>query len=67
MVWQPYEVELEDLPPWCVVERAVWTVMVSLVCFHLVEKHTLDRVIRQFRMIQEIPRDVDINTVLHGI
>ena len=38
-----------------------------LVCFHLVEKHTPNRVIRQFGMIQEIPHDVDIDTVLHAI
>jgi len=40
---------------------------VPLVCFHLVEKHTLDRVVRQFGMIQEIPNDVDTDTVLHAI
>ena len=45
----------------------MWTTMVSLVCFHLVEKHTPDRVVRQFGMIQEIPRDVDTDRVLHGI
>ena len=67
MVWQPYEAELEDLPSWCVVGRVVWTAMVPLVCFHLVEKHTSDCVIHQFRMIQEIPRDVDIDMVLHDI
>ena len=37
-----------------------------LVCFHLVENHTPDYVV-QFRMIQEIPRDVDIDTMLHDI
>ena len=41
--------------------------MVPLVCFHLVEKHTPDRVVRQFGMIQEIPNDVDTDTVLHAI
>ena len=45
----------------------MWTAMVPLVCFHLVEIHTLDRVVRQFGMIQEIPRDVDTDTVLHAI
>ena len=67
MVWQPYEAHFDDLPPWCVAGRAVWTATVPLVCFHLVERHTPDRVVRQFRMIQEIPRDVDTDRVLHGI
>ena len=42
-------------------------VTVLLVCFHLVGKHTSDRVVRRFGMIQEVPRDVDIDTVLHAI
>ncbi|KAL0007448.1 hypothetical protein SO802_008950 [Lithocarpus litseifolius] len=67
VVWQPYEAELESLPPWCVAGRAVWTATVPLVCFHLVEKHTPDRVVRQFGMIQEIPRAIDTDTVLHAI
>ena len=66
-MWQPYEAELEDISTWCVAGKAVWMAMVPLVCFHLVEKHTLDRVVRQFGMIQEIPRDVDTNIVLHRI
>ena len=44
----------------------MWTTMVSLVCFHLVEKHTPNRVVHQFGMIQEIPCDVDTDTVLHA-
>ncbi|KAF3968448.1 hypothetical protein CMV_007669 [Castanea mollissima] len=63
----PYEAEFEDLPPWCVAGRAMWTATVPLVCFHLVEKHTPNRVVRQFGMIQEIPRNVDTDTVLHAI
>ena len=67
MVWQPYEVELEDHLLWCIEGRVVWMTMVSLVCFHLLEKHTLDRVVRQFEMIQEIPRNVDTDTMIHKI
>ena len=67
MVWQLYEVEFENLQSWCVAGKVVWTAMVSLVCFHLVDIHTSDRVIRQFGMIQEIPRDVDIDIMLHAI
>ena len=66
-MWQPYETELEDLSPWCVAGRAMWTATVPLVCFHIIEKHTPDRVVRQFGMIQEILRDVDTDEVLHKI
>ena len=66
-MWQPYEAHFDDLPPWCVAGKAVWTATVPLVCFHLVEKHTPDRVVRQFGMIQEIPRAVNTDRVLHGI
>ena len=45
----------------------MWTATVPLVCFHLVEKHIPDQVVHQFGMIQEIPRDVDTDTVLHKI
>ena len=66
-MWQPYEAELEDLPPWCVAGRDVWTATVPLICFHIIEKHTPDRVVHQFGMIQEIPSDVDTDEVLHKI
>ena len=66
-MWQSCEAELEDLPPWCIAGRAVWTATVPLICFHIIEKHTLDCVICQFGMIQEIPRDVDTDEVFHKI
>ena len=40
---------------------------VPLVCFHLVEKYTLDRVVCQFGMVQEILQPVNTDVVLHGI
>ncbi|XP_075668550.1 serine/threonine-protein phosphatase 7 long form homolog [Castanea sativa] len=67
VVWQPYEAELGHLPAFCVAGRDMWTVRVPLVCFWLVEKHTLDRVLRQFGMVQEIPEDVDTDDALHKI
>ena len=67
MVWQPYEADLDDLPTWCVAGRAVWTATVPFVCFHLVEKHTSDHIVRQFGMIQEIRRAANTDTMLHQI
>ena len=67
VVWQPYEVELGHLPAICAVERDVWMARVPLVCFWLVEKYTLDRVGRQFGMVQETPPNVDTDDALHKI
>ena len=66
-MWQQYDLDFEDLPPWCVAGRAMCMATVPLVCFHLVEIHTPDRVVRQFGIIQEIPSDVDTNIVIHAI
>ena len=67
VVWQPYEAELAHLPAFCVAGRDVWTAKVPLVCFWLVEKHTPDRIVRQFGMVQEIPPYVDTDDALHDI
>ena len=67
VVWQPYEAELAHLPAFCVAGRDVWTARVPFVCFWLVEKHTPDRVVRQFGMVQEIPPYVDTDDALHDI
>ena len=47
--------------------EGVWTTTVPLVYFYLVEKYTPDRVVRQFRMIQDISCAVDTNIALHDI
>ncbi|KAL0004077.1 hypothetical protein SO802_011638 [Lithocarpus litseifolius] len=67
VVWQPYEAELCDLLAYCVAGRAMWMATMPIVCFHLVEKHTSDRVVRQFRMVQEIPQPINTDVVLHRI
>ena len=66
-MWQPYEAELCNLSTYFVVGSVVWMATMPLVCFHLVEKHTLDRVVHQFRMVQEIPQPVNIDVMLYGI
>ena len=67
VVWQPYEAELAHLSVFCVTGRDVWTARVLLVCFWLVEKHTPDRVVCQFGMVQEILPYVDTDDALHDI
>ncbi|XP_023912437.1 uncharacterized protein LOC112024029 isoform X2 [Quercus suber] len=67
VVWEPYQDDLAHLPPFCVAGRDVWTAKVPLVCFWLVEKHTPERVVRQFEMVQEIPPYVDTADALHDI
>nr|POE52602.1 serine/threonine-protein phosphatase 7 long form like [Quercus suber] len=67
VVWQPYKAKLAHLPAFYVTGKDVWSVRVSLVCFWLVEKHTLDRVVRQFGIVQEMPPNVDTDNALHAI
>ena len=45
----------------------MWTVWVPLVCFCIVETHHPDRVLRQFRLVQEKPNHVVYDDRLHGI
>nr|POE59806.1 serine/threonine-protein phosphatase 7 long form like [Quercus suber] len=45
----------------------MWSAVVPLACFCIVEKHQPDRVLRQFGLVQDIPIDVDTNERLHGI
>ena len=66
-MWQPYEAELAYLPMFCVTGRDVWTARVLLICLWLVEKHTLDRVVCQFEVVQEIPLNADTDEALHAI
>ena len=67
VAWQPYEAELARLPAFCVAGRDVWTARIPHVCFWLVEKHTLDRAVHQFEMVQQIPPNVDTDEAFHAI
>ncbi|KAL5137559.1 Serine/threonine-protein phosphatase 7 long form [Glycine soja] len=61
-VWEPYTpTVMAALPPICVVGSVAWFAVVPLICFHVVEWHQPDRVLRQFGLQQPIPRN------LHGI
>ena len=59
IVWRPYaSAELQPLiPEYALVEQDVWRACVPLICFHIVEWHQPDRVLRQFGMRQSLPRD----------
>ncbi|KAH1250035.1 Serine/threonine-protein phosphatase 7 long form [Glycine max] len=55
------------LPPICVVGSVAWFVVVPLICFHVVEWHQPDRVLRQFGLQQPIPGCLSQPQNLHGI
>ncbi|KAL5130685.1 Serine/threonine-protein phosphatase 7 long form [Glycine soja] len=55
-VWEPYTATvMAALPPICVVGSVAWFAVVPLICFHVVEWHQPDRVLRQFGLQQPIP------------
>ena len=45
----------------------MWRSKVPFICFWLVEFHLPDRVLRQFGLKQEVPKDADIDRDLHKI
>nr|KYP50492.1 Serine/threonine protein phosphatase 7 long form isogeny [Cajanus cajan] len=54
-VWQLYLQYFYSLPPYCVENTNIWRVVVPLIDFHIIEYHHVDRVMRQFGMVQHIP------------
>ncbi|TYK31710.1 serine/threonine-protein phosphatase 7 long form-like protein [Cucumis melo var. makuwa] len=48
-------------------DQVVWTYVGPLICFHLVEKHQQDRVLRQFNMFQMPPAISFTYSSLHQI
>ncbi|XP_057983398.1 serine/threonine-protein phosphatase 7 long form homolog [Malania oleifera] len=55
-VWAPYTDDIvADLPPGYAVGSDLWVARVPLICFHIVEWHLPDRVMRQFGFRQGIP------------
>nr|XP_023915456.1 serine/threonine-protein phosphatase 7 long form homolog [Quercus suber] len=66
--WEPYGNDLSHLPPnFCTEGSNVWRSTVPLICFWIVEFHLPDRVLRQFGLKQEQPRDANTNRNLHKI
>ncbi|KAH1254114.1 Serine/threonine-protein phosphatase 7 long form [Glycine max] len=67
-VWEPYTATMmAALPPICVVGGVAWFAVVPLICFHVVEWHQPDRVLRQFGLQQPIPGCPSQPQNLHGI
>ncbi|XP_028206329.1 serine/threonine-protein phosphatase 7 long form homolog [Glycine soja] len=67
-VWEPYTpTVMAALSPICVVGSVAWFAVVPLICFHVVECHQPDRVLRQFRLQQPIPECASQPQNLHGI
>ncbi|OAY76021.1 Serine/threonine-protein phosphatase [Ananas comosus] len=56
----PYtEDVLIGLPAFCLEGSAIWRSRTSLICYHIVELHLPDRVLRQFGLLQHIPDPVE--------
>uniref|UniRef100_A0A9I9E2J8 Aminotransferase-like plant mobile domain-containing protein n=1 Tax=Cucumis melo TaxID=3656 RepID=A0A9I9E2J8_CUCME len=66
--WTPYTPDIMiSLPIRCQSGQAVWTYVGPLICFHLIEKHKPDRVLRQFNMLQTPPAISYTDQRLHQI
>ncbi|KAA0057535.1 uncharacterized protein E6C27_scaffold497G00050 [Cucumis melo var. makuwa] len=66
--WTPYTPDImASLPVRCQSGQAVWTYVGPLICFHLVEKHQPDRILRQFNMLQTPPAISYTDQRLHQI
>ncbi|KAH1233370.1 Serine/threonine-protein phosphatase 7 long form [Glycine max] len=67
-LWEPYPTTVMSmLPPICLVGSVAWCAVVPLICFHVVEWHQLDRVLRQFGMQQPIPKAPSQPQNIHGL
>lgn len=59
-MWQPYSEDvLASLPTYCTTGRDIWLSKTYLICWHIVEPHCPERVLRQFGFLQTIPPTVD--------
>ncbi|XP_043811056.1 serine/threonine-protein phosphatase 7 long form homolog [Manihot esculenta] len=68
VIWEPYnDALIESLPEDCRQGRQIWRAVVPLVCFHIIEWHQPDRVMRQFGMQQHIPAEPQQSAALHDI
>ncbi|KAH1253962.1 Serine/threonine-protein phosphatase 7 long form [Glycine max] len=67
-LWKPYTVTvISMLPLICLVGSVAWCALVPFICFHVVEWHQPDRVLRQFGMQQPIPESPSQPQNIHGL
>ncbi|KAH1192930.1 Serine/threonine-protein phosphatase 7 long form [Glycine max] len=67
-LWEPYTATvMSALPPICLVGSVAWYAVVPLICFHVVEWHQPDKVLRQFGMQQPIPECLSQPLNIHGL
>ena len=55
------------MPVYCLQGRQIWRSVVPLICFHIVEWHQPDRVLRQFGFSQPIPQPPRQTDDMHSI
>lgn len=67
-IWQPYSTATVDaLPTYCLTGQRIWRYNSPLICIFIVEHHMIERVMRQFGMVQFIPLDANYSRDLHKI
>ncbi|KAK9132229.1 hypothetical protein Scep_011757 [Stephania cephalantha] len=65
VVWQPYTELMGSLPDFCTNGHGSWLSTCPLICFHIVEWHRPERVMRQFGMVQVVPPNCAYDAQLH--
>ena len=58
---------MASLPNYCTAGQEIWCAQVPLICFHIIEWHSTDRVMRQFGFEQTMPRGSDVDLNQHKI
>ena len=67
-IWIPYSEErLSVAPVVCTSEMDIWTIVVPLICFEMVELCCPDWVMRQFNYRHHIPVNINTSNALHAI
>ena len=66
IIWEPYTDDvIFGLLDYYTIASDLWLTISPLICFHIVEWYRPDRVLRQFRLLQHILKQCDIELRLH--